>query len=453
MLCNSDLPWSVAAAQEYATIRGIPQSQIIQFPMGTVTSWSPPDNSPYYDLASTINARFSGTAARAILMAPGCPNRCQVYGVVEPNEPFDPDAWGFPPLAHLVMGAPSFTKRLGSNQVATRENGSGRWIWLGRQGDTQFGYEIWGGAGFDWMMGLSKSFSPIQDSPYVLYDQRMIEVSPGTSINLLSPLGSQFLGNSASNMLPCGRIGWGAWRNASLEVPETESNWDLPLLSSLAANYTSQPAPILVSLTEVSSSMYNYAAMAWAAIQWGYDVEYFYRTTSILSEVEDLLPVSGAIWSKTDFETGGIVGAPYFHMFGNHTNDDRPQTQEPFLSALAPVNGALIAEMGPSYTFEWSMRGFQSGAAIGNVDVTHRTSFEMPGSFYENYVYLRGMNGLERFTNAGTALPAGDPFHRPYFFDAAEELPLLNYRPEIGRVFVKSYGSGRRGRRESVYID
>jgi hypothetical protein len=174
----------------------------------------------------------------------------------------------------------------------------------------------------------------------------------------------------------------------------------------------------------------------WAGItyrmknDWGYNVGYFYRQSSIPAESEALCPVAGAIWSKSDFEGGAIVGAPYYMLGGDALNADDPVRSEPFKSALSPVAGADIVEMGASYGYEWGIRGLQTGAASASMDVTHRTQGETTIAWLSLWHRLRGMNALEwQWNQFNAPFYSGDPLHRPFHFDPAGSLDLFEGTP------------------------
>jgi hypothetical protein len=429
LLCNSDLAWSVSAANTYAAARGIPAGNIVSLPLGTTQTWDPGANSVLGDFCATLQAARVAKTARAIIIGAGCPARVRVRGVIVPGGFFDPLATGLPPFGHLVMGSPSYNTIISGNVAVTcRELGSGRWVWFAIGGPTPF--EIWN-ARVMWKLGLSDNRGLVNPDFEETGLVPISSQSPGLAFGSLpTPLATTYAGWSGARVIPSGRVGWVAWRMPSVAFGENSSNWDGPLNSSLAADsLTAQPEPILISLQNVTGSLIRWAGFAnRMKNDWGYDVEYFYRQSSIPPDVQSLCPVAGAIWSKADFEGGSIVGAPYYVLGGDMTNADDPVREEPFKSSLSPVNGADIVEISPSYAYEWGIRGLQSGAASASMDVTHRT--ETTTAWVSLWHRLRGMNGLEQQWNQfGSSFYSGDPLHRPFHFDPAGSLTLFEDEP------------------------
>lgn len=426
IVANADLSWSVAAAGAYATARGIPAGNIVQVALGTTASWDPGSNAVIADFATTIRNAWIAKDARAVLIAPGCPAWVAVRGVTTSLVSYDPTAIGYPSFGHLVQGSPSYNTLIGgSTVVACRENGSGRWEWY-TYGGPGFPVPIWRSR-TKWKLGLTEDRDEI-DADYETTGLIPIAGAP-SGIGLLgmpTPLATTYAGWAGSRVVPAGRIGWTAWRLPSTAFAETEANWDDALASSQAADaWTSQPGPIVVSLNNGTGSMQNWASIASAARGWGYDVAHYYRTTSINAAVEVLCPVAEAAWTKTQFESGAIVGEDYYVFCGDCLNADDPVRSEPFKSALTPLDGASVTEIGPSYGYEWGIRGLQSGAAAASMDVTHRTSGETTTSWLRLWQSLRGLTGLEiGWDTVGAPFPSGDPLHRPFHFDPAGALDL-----------------------------
>lgn len=425
IVANIGRTWGLTAAQDYATARGVPSGNILPMDLGASLDWNPGSNDWVLGAAIAVRDFVRARSARAVLLGPGCPNRVVLRGLIKTNEPFDPEGLGYPPFAHLVAAAPICQAVWPSTKwMASKENGSGRWLWYRRASLTSaLGTEALLGS-FTWGMGLTDN--PAADDPAVI---AAYDLANTGGINVLTPLGTQLLGDTPSRILPTARIGYGAWRSTSLPIAESSTNWREGLDNALvgeAAAYGTQPGPILAMLGEVTGSQVPYAAFANACAGWGYDVEYFYRAT-VNPTAETLCPASGAVWSQADFEGGVIVGAPYYQLTGNGANADEPQTDAPYITALTPVAGATVSQMGPSYGFEWGLRGLQSGAGSCNIDVTHRTSFEMPSAWTTGYHPLRGQAGIEHPPLCSTYLPAGDPLARPWYFDSADDsLPLID---------------------------
>jgi hypothetical protein len=430
VICNSDRAWSVSAGAAYAAARGIPADNILSLAMGTTSTWTPPNNAAIGVVAAAINAKRLERNARAALIAPGCPNRVRVVGVTPSGVNYNPTETGLPSFGQLVMGSPSYASLFsGSNILSCREQGSGRWTWFVYTGNISTTVEAWN-ARVAWRLGLSDVRSYVDPS---LEETGLRPASWSGQVlapgSLPTPLATTYAGWSGCRVMPAGRIGWGAWRLPSVDFVETEVNWNGPLNSSLAADsYTSQPGRLLFSLDSFNAdSLSRWSDLAYRArVEWGYDVGYFYRTTSIPASVEARNPVAGAVWTKAAFEGGSIVDEPYYLYCGDAKNTDDPVRSEPYKSALAPLPGAVTCELGPSYGFEWGIRGLQTGAAMASMDITHRTSGESTIAWFTTWQMLRGMSGIEAWVSPSTApFSSGDPLHRPFHFDAAPALDLV----------------------------
>jgi hypothetical protein len=310
--------------------------------------------------------------------------------------------------------------------MACRQQGSSNWRWWLWTGSSSGSVEAWN-ARVAWKLGLSDNRGLV-DANYELVSLLSNEGSPTSlgSGSFPTTLASTYVGWTGSRVIPAGRIGWSAWRMPSTAFNETVDNWDGPLLSSLAADaLTAQPEPLLFSLNNSTGSMGMWAGLAKSCADWGYDTEYFYRGPATAA-AEAMCPVAGAVWTEAAFEGGSIVGAPYYLFAGDSLNADDPVRTEPFLSALAPVDGSVITAKGASYAYEWGIRGLQTGAAAANMDVCHRTSGETQTAWIVPWYTLQGMNGLESGWNAmGSPFPSGDPLHRPFHFDPAPSVPLF----------------------------
>jgi hypothetical protein len=427
IVANSSVAWSVTAANEYATARGVPLGNIVSVPLGTSRDWDPGSNDAIADFANTIRSNWLAKGARAVLIAPGCPTRVVVRGVISGSSTYTPTATGLPPFGHLVQGAPSYASLLtGGAVMACREVGSGRWVWWLWTSNVFTRVEAWN-TRVAWKLGLSDNRNLI-DGNYELVSLKSNEGSPTSlgSGSFPTTLASTYAGWSGSRVIPAGRIGWSAWRRPSSAFDETVDNWDGPLLSSLAADsLTAQPEPLLFSLNNNTASGGMWAGLAKSCADWGYDTEYFYRGTPTAA-MESMCPVAGAVWSKADFEGGSIVGAPYYLFSGDSLNADDPVRTEPFKSALSPVDGSVITAKGPSYAYEWGIRGLQTGAAAASIDVTHRSSGETQTAWVSAWEMLKGMSGLEAlWNNISAPFPSGDPLHRPFHFDPAPSVPLF----------------------------
>jgi hypothetical protein len=442
IVANSSVAWSVTAANEYATARGVPLGNIVSLPLGTSRDWDPGSNAAIADFANTIRTNWLAKSARAVLIAPGCPARVRVRGVTTAGTLYNPDLTGLPAFGQLVMGSPSYASLLsGGSVIACREAGSSRWEWWVWSGSAATTYQAWANR-LAWQLGLSDNRGLV-DGNYELIGLLPNAASPPSFAagSFPTTLASTYAGWSGSRVIPAGRIGWSAWRRPSSAFDETVDNWDGPLLSSLAANsLTAQPGPLLFSLFNGTGSMDRWAGLAKSCADWGYDTDYYYRQTSISSAVRALCPVAGVVWTKADFESGAIVGAPYYLFAGDSLNDDDPVRAEPFKSALAPLPGATVGEMGPSYGYEWGIRGLQTGAAAASMDITHRLSGDTLTAWATTWHLLRGMNGLEASLNRiGAAFPSGDPLHRPFHFDPAPSVPLFGGGDPTPPPFIPPY--------------
>lgn len=427
IVANSSVAWSVTAANEYATARGIPLGNIVSAALGTTANWDPGSNSVIADFANTIRNAWIAKGARAVLIAPGCPTRVVVRGVLTSGSTYDPSATGLPAFGHLVMGAPSYASLLTSGVVMScRQQGSSNWRWWLWTGSSSGSVEAWN-ARMAWKLGLSDNRSLVDGSIELTgiksNDGAPASFAPGA---LPTPLASTYVGWTGSRVIPAGRIGWGAWRMPTSDFNETPANWDGPLNSSLAADsLTAQPGPLLFSLFNGTGSIGGWAGLARSCADWGYDTDYFYRGTPTAA-AEALCPIAGAVWSKADFEGGAIVGAPFYLFGGDSLNADDPVRTEPWLSALDPLDGAVVTEKGASYGFEWGIRALQTGAAAGSMDVCHRLSAEALIAWITAWQILQGMNGLEsQWYYSGSRFWSGDPLHRPFHFDAAPSVPLF----------------------------
>ena len=426
-MANADVAWSGTAASTYAALRGT--GPIVSLSLGTAATWDPGSNAAIAAAAATLKAAWQANNARAILIAPGCPARVTVRGVTQAWSIYDPAATGLPAFSTLVAGCPSFSEIFTApNTLACRENGSGRWEWW-----------IWAGAGpnnigawagnIAWKLGKSNDRTLI-DPAYEIRDIRPREGSPASFAPgaLPTQAATQIAGWSGSRVVPVGRIGWTAWRLTSADYAETSTLWDDAVASATTGNsLLAQPEPMLFALNNGTGSIERWASFASRCRDdWGYDVDYFYRDASPPTSATDLLPVGGACWSKADFEGGTIVAAPYYVLAGDLRNTDDPAVDEPYKSALAPAAGASVTELGPSYGYEWAIQGLKTGAAAGSVDVTHRVSGETLVAWITAWQSLRGMSGIEAMWHTGGApCPSGDPLYRPFHFDPAGTLPLI----------------------------
>jgi hypothetical protein len=437
ILSNSDVAWSGTAASTYAAARGIPGGNIITAALGTSSDWDPGSNAAIAALAATLDAARIAKDARAILIAPGCPTRVRVRGVVLSWSSYDSTASGYPSLGHLVQGCPSYAAIFsGGRVVSCRELGSGNWRWWIWGAPSGENVEAWSGR-IAWQLGVSTDRQELSTT-YQIVSVRTDASGPGGlsgGATMPTQLGTQLAGWRGARVIPAGRIGWGAWRNPASDWRETAGTWNGPLNSSIAAGaLTAQPGRLLFSLFDATSSMRQWAGLAKRCSDWGYATGYFYRGTPTAA-AEALCPAAGAEWTEAAFEGGSIVGEDYYLLGGDAVNADEPVTDEPFRSALDPLDGAAVTTMGASYGYDWAIRGLQTGAAAGVVDVCHRVAGETQTAWLNAWLTLRGMTGLEAlWFYGGASFPQGDPLHRPFHFDPAGSLSLLESPNDSGWV-------------------
>lgn len=430
IVANSDLSWSVAAAQRYARVKGIPLGNIVSVAMGTDRKqWTPAnDTAMRAALITPLRAKLDSVLAQCVLVAPGVPQSTRLDSTCD--------------LAVVSLGVPGYVATLYlcycARHIDDQIAALGITCLIGYTGASSIGtfvvylvappvlpFEFFGNGDLQYRLGATNILAPLDPLYGTAYEGLNSEV-----VKIPTQLGIDSVGLSTARCLPYGRIGT-AWTSQvfTFEEPGNEIPsrfWENeergPRLARQCAEFSAAPAPAnryrYPIHLQLSDSYLGYSSLAylhWQLRGWGYNSTYAWRSSNSPG-TEAYAPAAGTAYTLAQLQAGQIRDYPYHLMLGDASNTE--MMKEPFVTAWQPTSGGGSL-LGPSEGWQYQVNGLERGGAGGSSNMLHPQTAIYVEMYSVAHLLLRGATWAEASYYPGQifplySVPSGDPLARPF---------------------------------------
>ena len=429
IVANADLAWSVAAAQRYARVKGIPFANVLAVPMGTSRLlWAPAGNAALRSaLIAPLWTLYNAVLAQCVIMAPGCPQRVNIVGTTDLNT-LQAAAIGVVPLEYLCKCAREAEDQMlafGSAAclVAYIPAAIGQIPMVLPVYPAFVPFYFLHNGWISFRLGQVPNEAPLDPLYATVYEGLNLE-----NIELPTDLSISLLGNAQCRSIPSGRLS-ASWTQYAFvqeggEIPSQYHETELlgASLARASAEYSAARAPanryrnpIHLQLSNNFTGLQTLAYLYSQLIGWGYTASYVWRSTPG-APASTYAPLAGAAYTVADLNAGRVRDLPYHLMVGDAQNTE--MFNEPYRSAWKPTAGGG-SYLGPSEGWQYDINGLFRGGSGGYSNALHVTT----GIYLEMYSVvhnlLRGMTWAEAMyypgqSNASYHIASGDPLARPF---------------------------------------